>query len=69
VFLSVFALIHLVVWFWPKGVCRTVRVRVADRLREGRIVRPEVADRPRGTSCSRTVRGPGMDHARGWVLV
>jgi hypothetical protein len=47
VFLSAFILIGLASCFWPEGVWRTARLGVADR--------------PRGTSCSRTVRGPGVD--------
>jgi hypothetical protein len=69
VFLSVFVLIRLVICFWLEGVCRTVRVGVADRTRVGRTIRPEAVDRPRGTSCSRTVQGPGTDRPRIWVLV
>jgi hypothetical protein len=49
VFLSVFISIRLASGFWPGGVWRTVR--------------PDVADRPRGTSCSRTVRGRGTDRS------
>jgi hypothetical protein len=41
VFLSVFVSIRLASYFWSVGVWRTVRL--------------DVADRPRGTSCSRTV--------------
>jgi hypothetical protein len=50
-------------------VCRTVRVGVSARLRGGRTVRLGIADSPRGTSCSRTVRGPGTDRPRVGVLV
>jgi hypothetical protein len=42
-----FVLIHFVSCFWPGGVLRTVRLKVADRSC--------------GTSCSRTVRGQGMN--------
>jgi hypothetical protein len=42
-------------------VCRTVRVGVPDRPCVGRTVRLGTADCPRGTSCPRTVRGPGTD--------
>jgi hypothetical protein len=66
---TVFVSIRLAVSLWPEGVCQTVRVGVADRPREGRTVRSVVADRPRDTSCSRIVRGPGMDRPRGWVLI
>jgi hypothetical protein len=47
VFLSVFVSIRLASGFWWKLVWQTVR--------------PDVADSPRGTSCSRTVRGRGTD--------
>jgi hypothetical protein len=47
VFLSAFVSIQLASSFWWEGVWRTVR--------------PDVVDCPRGTSCSRTVRGRGTD--------
>jgi hypothetical protein len=50
VFLSAFVLIRLASGFWWKVVWRTVR--------------RDVADSPRGTSCSRTVRGRGTDRPR-----
>jgi hypothetical protein len=40
---------------------RTVRTEGSDRPWVGRTVRLETADCPRGTSCSRTVRGQGAD--------
>jgi hypothetical protein len=49
-FLSAFVSIQLASGFWWEGVWRTVR--------------PDIADCPRGTSCSRTVRGCGTDHPR-----
>jgi hypothetical protein len=50
VFLSVVILIRLANGFWWKAVWRTIR--------------RDVADSPRGTSCSRTVRGCGTDRPR-----
>jgi hypothetical protein len=47
VFLSAVVLIRLASGFWWKAVWR--------------IVRRDVADSPRDTSCSRTVRGRGTD--------
>jgi hypothetical protein len=49
--------------------CRTVCVRVPDRLRGGWTILLGITDCPRSTSCSRIVRGPGMDHPRVGVLV
>jgi hypothetical protein len=48
VFLSVFVLILVASCFWQGKVWRTVRL--------------DVADRPHGTGCSRTVRGQGADY-------
>jgi hypothetical protein len=48
VFLSAFVSIRLASCSWLEVVSRTVRL--------------DVADRPRGTSCSRTVQGQGVDH-------
>jgi hypothetical protein len=50
VFLSAVALIRLASGFWWKAVWRTVC--------------REVADSPRGTSCSWTIRGRGTDRPR-----
>jgi hypothetical protein len=50
VFLSAFVLIRLDSSFWWKVVWRTVR--------------RDVADSPRGMSCSRTVQGRGTDRPR-----
>jgi hypothetical protein len=50
VFLSAFVSIRLASGFWWKVVWRTVR--------------PDVTDSPRGTSCSRTVRGRDTDRPR-----
>jgi hypothetical protein len=55
VFLSAFVSIRLSSGFWWEGVWRTVR--------------PDVTDCPRGTNCSRTVRGRGTDRPRVEVLV
>jgi hypothetical protein len=60
VFLSTFVSIRLASGFWWKVVWRTVR--------------QDVVDSPRGTSCSRTVRGRGTDRPRvevstGWVVL
>jgi hypothetical protein len=49
VFFSAFVSIRLASGFWWKVVWRTVR--------------PDVADSPRGTSCSWTVRGRGTDRS------
>jgi hypothetical protein len=48
VFLSVFVLILVASCFWQGKVWRTVRL--------------DVADRPHGTGCSRTVQGQGADY-------
>jgi hypothetical protein len=55
VFLSAFVLIRLASGFWWEVVWRTVR--------------PDVADSPRDTSCSRTVRERGTDRPCEDVLV
>jgi hypothetical protein len=53
VFLSVFVSIRLAVWFLPEGVCRTVRVGVADCPHEGWTVR-----------ATRVSCGPSEDQVR-----
>jgi hypothetical protein len=53
--------------FWPR--CSSCSSRVLERLRfdpvgQWLLVESGLADGPRGTSCSRTVRGRGTDRPR-----